>query len=186
MDPAAIGSQPFQIGPLASHHDRAAFSCGEPSLDIYIQRQARQDVDRDLAACYILAQLGSGTIMGYYTISATSVALAELPESMAKTAGRYPQVPAVLIGRLAVARQFQGQNLSTLLLMNALRRTVGAGMGIKLIIVDAISERAAEFYERREFQRLHDNTLRLYLPVATARGVFPGEGGDDPSELPHG
>ncbi len=97
-----------RIEPLAPHHDRAAFSCGEQTLDAYIQRQAGQDMRRDLAACYVLCAQGSSEIIGYYTLSATSVELTELPRDLAKTSGRHQLVPAVLLGRLAVATTFAG------------------------------------------------------------------------------
>ncbi len=69
---------------LASHHDRAAFSCGEPSLDTYLHKQAGQDVKRDLAACYVLCGPGNSDIIGYYTLSVLSVAFEDLPPELAK------------------------------------------------------------------------------------------------------
>ena len=55
-----------RIEPLGSRHDRAAFSCGVAALDIYIQRQARQDMERNLAAVFVLTSDGK-TIAGFYT-----------------------------------------------------------------------------------------------------------------------
>lgn len=39
----------YKIEPLGSRHDRAAFSCGIAALASYIQRQSRQDLERNLA-----------------------------------------------------------------------------------------------------------------------------------------
>jgi len=167
-----------RIEPLAPHHDRASFSCGEQTLDAYIQRQAGQDMRRDLAACYVLCAQGSSEIIGYYTLSATSVELTELPRDLAKTSGRYQLVPAVLLGRLAVATTFAGQGMSTVLLLNALRRTLRTGIGVKLMIVDALNEGVVAFYERREFRRLESSSLRLYLPLSKVRDIFPEEEAD--------
>lgn len=166
----------LDVEPLASHHDRAAFSCGEPSLDAYIQRQARQDVKRDLSACYVLCVPGSATIMGYYTLTGTSLDVTDLPADLAKTAGRYPRVGAALLGRLAVDARYAGQGMGSLLLLNAMRRTLRSGIGFKVMIVDALDDGAAQFYERFDFKRFADDPLHLYVPMSKVREIFPGEG----------
>jgi predicted N-acetyltransferase YhbS len=166
----------FTVEPLASHHDQAAFTCGDSSLDAYIQRQARQDIRRDLAACYVLCIPGGSQIIGYYTLSALAIEVTALPPEMAKTAGRYQLVPAVLLGRLAVDIRFAGQGMGSLLLYNAMRRVLRTGIGVKAIIVDALDERAARYYEQFDFKRFADNPLRLYLPLGKVRDIFPGEG----------
>ncbi len=163
------------IEPLASHHDRAAFSCGEPLLDAYIKTQAGQDIKRDLAVCYILCERDSSIIIGYYSLSASSVEPTSLPATLAKKSGHYRLVPAVLLGRLAVDRRFQGQGISPLLLVDALRRVLRTGVGVKLVIVDALSEKAAQFYEHFEFKRFADSPHRLYLPTSTIRDLFPSD-----------
>jgi GNAT superfamily N-acetyltransferase len=163
---------PYVIASLGSQHNRAAFSCGEPSLDAYLQRQASQDVKRDLAACYVLAQRGSAEVIGYYTLSASSIELSDLPAAMAKKSGRYSLIPAVLLGRLAVAQRFQGQGMSGLLLVDALRRTLRTGVGVKLVIVDALNDSTAHFYEHYDFRRFADQPLRLYLPTSAIRELF--------------
>lgn len=163
----------YAITPLGPQHDRAAFSCGEPSLDGYIQRQASQDVKRNLAACYVLSESGGATILGYYTLSASSVELTELPPALAKKSGRYALVPAVLLGRLAVDQRFQGQGMSGLLLIDALRRVLRTGIGVKLVLVDALNDSAAHYYEHYGFHRLTDQPLRLFLPADAIRELFP-------------
>lgn len=163
----------YAIAPLGPSHDRAAFSCGAPSLDGYLQRQASQDVKRDLAACYVLTERESATIIGYYTLNASSIELTGLPPALAKKTGRYPLIPAVLLGRLAVDQRYQGQGMSGLLLMDALRRTLRTGVGVKLMIVDALNDSAARFYEHYDFRRFADQPLRLYLPVSAIRDLFP-------------
>jgi GNAT superfamily N-acetyltransferase len=174
---------PYLIEPLASHHDRAAFACGEPSLDGYLRTQAGQDVKRDLAACYVLHERDTPAILGYYTLSASSVELPALPPEIAKKSGRYPLVPAVLLGRLAVAASHQGQGLSTLLLLDAIRRVLRTGIGVKLVLVDALHDHAAAFYGHNQFQRFADAPLRLYLPMTIARDLFP-EDAPDPADPP--
>ena len=167
-----VSQQQYVIAPLGTQHDRAAFSCGEPSIDTYIQRQATQDVKRDLAACYVLSERESTTLLGYYTLGASSIELTGIPPELAKKSGRYPLVPAVLLGRLAVDQRFHGQGLSALLLIDALRRVLPTGIGVKLVLVDALHEHAATFYEHYGFHRFRDIPLRLYLPVSTIRDLY--------------
>jgi GNAT superfamily N-acetyltransferase len=162
---------PYIIEPLGAQHDRKAFSSGEPSLDTYLQRQAGQDVKRDLAACYVLCERDSTAILGYFTLSASSVELRDLPPELAKRAGRYPLVPAVLLGRLAVDQQAQGGGLGAVLLADALQRALQTGVGVKLVIVDALSDRAVRFYEHHGFRRFEDISVRFFIAPDTIRGM---------------
>lgn len=164
-----------EIQPLASRHDRAAFSCGVPSLAAYIRTQAGQDVRRDLAICYILSEPGRSLIIGYYTLSATSIDAISLPAVLAKKYGRYHVLPATLIGRLAVDSRYRDQGLGETLLLDALRRTLRTGIASMAIIVDALNESAASFYERYGFRRFEDDRMRLYLTMSKVREIFPGE-----------
>lgn len=163
----------YAIAPLGPQHDRKQFACGEPSLDDYIQRQAGQDVKRDLAACFVLSERDSAANIGYYTLSASSVEFSDLPTTLAKKSGRYAHIPAVLLGRLAVDRQYQGQGMSGLLLVDALRRIAKVEIGVKLVIVDALNDSAASYYEHYGFTRFEDLPMRLYLPTATIRELYP-------------
>ena len=103
------------IEPLASQHDRTNFSCGEPALDAYLQRQASQDMRRRIAQVFVAVGDGPGMIAGYYTVSAASFQKDELPPALAKRLPHYP-VPAAVLGRLAVDRGYQGRGLGELLL----------------------------------------------------------------------
>lgn len=167
---------PYAFEPLdPSRHDRAAFSCGEPPLDAYLKTQANQDMRRDLALCYVLCERGGAEIIGYYTLSSCAVELTGLPRDITKSAGGYRALPAVLLGRLAVAATFRGQGMGSHLLLDALRRGLRAGIAIKLVVVDALHETAAAFYLHHGFRRFEDHPLRLYLPMAHVRQLVPTE-----------
>jgi predicted GNAT family N-acyltransferase len=158
-----------------SRHDRAAFSCGEPTLDAYLKTQARQDMERDLALCWVLCEPGKAEIVGYYTLTPTSVQVTTLPPEIAKTAARYPVVPAVLLGRMGVDQLFQRQHFGNHLLYDALRRTLRGEFAFKVIVVDALHARAAAFYSHYGFTAVADNPLRLYLPMAHVRTLFSSD-----------
>jgi len=159
----------LKIEPLSSHHDRAGFTCGVESLDRYLKTQASQDVKRMANGVFVFTGLDEPkAILGYYTLCATSLAQGEVPLPARKFVPRYPLVAATLIGRLAVARERQGEGLGTLLLADALRRAYASAgiVGSSMVVVDAISEQAAAFYEATAFVRLPDS-LRLILPTST-------------------
>lgn len=176
---------PYAFEPLdPSRHDRAAFSCGEPSLDAYLKTQAGQDMRRDLALCYVLCERGGTEIVGYYTLSSCLVELAGLPRDITKSAGRYHTIPAVLLGRLAVATTFRGQGMGGHLLLDALRRGLHAGIAINLVVVDALHETAAAFYLHHGFRCFEDHPLRLYLPMAHVRHLFPTDAPPESETVP--
>lgn len=177
------------VEPLGRHHDRAAFSCDEPSLTDYLRTRARQDVERDLTSCWVLCAPGGAEVIGYYTLTATAIDVSSLPPELAKKSGRYRAVGAVLLGRLAVDARYARQGVGSHLLLNSLRRvlrTTRSGIGIKAVVVDALHEGAAGFYEKFGFQRIegeqgNENPIRLVLSLKTVREIFPDEGAESES-----
>lgn len=159
----------FRFEPLGRLHNRAVFSCGEPQLDNYLRRFARQDRDRHLAAVFVLAD-EAGSIAAYYTLSASVVVRASLPSG--SVAGPYEAIPATLIGRLAVDQRFQGRRLGEIVVFNALARSLrqAAQVAAALVIVDALNERAARLYSRVGFEPLLDDPDRLFLAMTTVAG----------------
>ena len=156
------------IEPIGSHHDRSAFSCGEPALDTYLQRQATQDVRRRVAKVFVTVGAMPHRVVGYYSLSAAEFNKAELPAAAAKRLPHYP-VPAAVLGRLAVDQSFQGRGLGETLLMDAIRRTLRASeaMAVHAIVVDAKHESAKAFYERYGFRSFTTMPRRLFLPLET-------------------
>jgi GNAT superfamily N-acetyltransferase len=158
----------LKIEPLAPQHDRAGFSCGVESLDRYFRTQAGQDVKRKANAVFVLINQGQPSqVLGYYTLCATALSQGDVPLAARKHIPSYPLVSATLIGRLAVAAVHQGRGLGALLLADAVQRAyvTASSIGSSMLIVDAIDERAATFYEANGFVRLPDS-LRLILPIS--------------------
>ncbi len=153
-----------------ANHDRAAFSCGEPSLDAYLQRQASQDLKRRAAVVYVMTEREEASrILGYYTLSATSVKLSDIPQETQKKLARYPDVPASLIGRLAVDERHKGQGLGARLLRHALLRSLeqSQALAIAVVVVDALNDSASRFYQHYGFLPMPSQNNRLYLPMST-------------------
>jgi GNAT superfamily N-acetyltransferase len=167
-------SDGFVIAQLTAAHDRQAFSCGADPLDRYLQTQATQDIRRHLANCFVASPVQSNVVAGYYTLSAASIPMTDLPVEQTRKLPRYPVLPAALIGRLAVDRSFQGRNLGAALLFDAIARAIRADAAVYALIVDAKDEAAARFYRHHGFQAFSNSAARLFLPVATARRVVEG------------
>lgn len=167
------------IEPLGKTHDRAAFSCGVPALDDYLQRRASQDARRRVAAPFMLVEAGGAAVRGYYTLSQMAVEIEELPEDIAKKLPKYPMVPVTLLGRLAVDQEFRGRGLGEFLLMDALRRSwsLSREIAAMAVLVDAKDEAAASFYEAYKFRRLSGRQDRLFLPMAKLDRLLAGSGG---------
>lgn len=164
----------FNIEPLEEHHDRAAFSCGVEDLDNYLHRQAGQDLKKRVAAVFVTTQ-DTKTIAGFYTLSAHIVRLGDLPPEVAKKLPRYPDLPATLLGRLAVSKDFRRQRLGEFLLMDALRRTLigSAQVASVAVVVDPKDDEARSFYEHYDFIPLPGHPNRMFYLMKTIAALFP-------------
>jgi len=152
---------------LNSNHNRSDFQCGVIALDNYIRKQARQDVKRRISQVFVTTDFNSPfTINGYYTLSTLSIELSDLPEDVVKKLPRHP-IPAALIGRLAVNLNEQGQGIGKMLLVDAIKRTlsVSSEIAIYAIVVDAIDDKAKQFYQRFGFILFSAESNRLFLPL---------------------
>jgi GNAT superfamily N-acetyltransferase len=139
------------------------------SLDRYLRTQAGQDVRRKANAVFILVESNKPNfVLGYYTLCATALPQGDVLVAARKHIPRYPLVSATLVGRLAVSDARQGEGLGAILLADAVRRAYASAaiVGSSMLIVDAINDRAAAFYESNGFVRLPDS-LRLVLPMRT-------------------
>src|SRR5512145_190719 len=144
-------SQPYIVAPLDTHtHDRAAFTCGVPALDRYLKEQATQDAHKHIAVTYVLCTPNSPVIIGYYALSTMSVETTRLPVTMTRRLPRYAALPAMRIGRLAVALPYRGQRFGERLLVSALTTcfNLAERIGAMAVLVDAKDEAGCAFYER--------------------------------------
>lgn len=164
----------YQIQPLSKNHNKKVFSCGVEELNQYIELRAGQDKRRCIAATYALLEKDSDLVIGYYTLSATSIELKDLPEKIVKTLPKYPIVPATLLGRLAVDEKYHGNRLGELLLIDALKRSLQISNNVASfsVITEAKNEDVIKFYQRYGFIQFPDYKKRLFLPMATMGQIF--------------
>lgn len=165
-----MSSPPFRIRTLDPDVDRSAFNCGVEALNRYFQQQVTQDIRRRVAACFV-AVTGDDRIAGYYTLATASVLLTDLPQSLGKKLPRYPSVPTVRMGRLAIDLQFRGIGLGGALLADALERACHSEIAAFALMVDAKDEQAVRFYQRHGFIPLPDTTQTLFLPFETFKAA---------------
>lgn len=163
---------PFRLEPLGDVHERSWFRCGEEALDRYFQKQVTQDIRRHIASCFVAVEAVAGFVAGYYTLSASSIPILDLPPEDAKRLPRYPTVPSVRIGRLAVDQRFQRRGLGEAMLADATARAVRADIAAFMLVVDAKNDQAVAFYRRYEFRAIASRPRTLFLPLATAQKIL--------------
>lgn len=161
--------KPQQPRPIAATDNTSDFDSGEESLNRYLFDRALTNHRADLARCYVCVDADSDKVLGYYTLSAVAVEHADLPGRMRRNAP--DPVPAVLIGRLAVHSKAQGAGLGRYLVRDAILSTLAAAdrIGVRILLVHALHEQAAGFYQTLGFKRSPTDPLHLYLLLADAR-----------------
>jgi GNAT superfamily N-acetyltransferase len=160
---------PVEERPLTKAHRRADFDCGEPALNDYLARFAMQAHQRGGAKTFVTCPTAEpARILGYYTLAPASVAFTRVPASITKGLARH-EVPMFRLARLAVDASVQGQGLGQALLFAAARRclAVAEKVGGVALLIDAKSDRAANWYEGFGAARLADAPLTLVLPLKT-------------------
>lgn len=163
-----MSGAPFLLAPLDVAHDRSTFRSDSEPLNRYLREQVTQDIRRRVAACFV-ALTDEQRIAGYYTLASASLLLTDLPATTGKQLPRYPTVPAIRMGRLAVDQAFKGQGLGSALLADALDRAVRSEIAAFAWVVDAKDAAAATFYQHHGFIALPEAPLTLFLPLASVR-----------------
>lgn len=160
---------------LASEHDKSLFTCGKDSLDNYINKQAKQDMKRRLSVVFVLCDIETKRIKGYYSLSNDSIPREMVPQAiLKKMPPSYTNLPVTLLGRLAVDQNYQGQRLGERLLIDALKRSYDISkdsVGSIAVLVDPLDSQAVSFYESYGFILIPDRG-RMFLPMQTIATVF--------------
>lgn len=171
IDPAHFH---FFVEPLGENHDRKAFSSGSQPLDSYFRTQARQNIEKKVAATFVLRDTETNRIGGFYSLSSTAVPLDKFPSEIAKKLPKYPLIPATLLARLAIDSAYRGQGLGEFLLLHALEKSLEHSQQVAsaAVVVDAKDEVGRSFYLKHHFLELPDQPMRLFLPMKTIEKLF--------------
>lgn len=151
--------------PLTAKHDTEDFWSGETTLDTWLQERALDNMAASASRTYVICPPSSRKVIGYYAICMGQIFNQEVIGSMRRNMPR--QIPAVILGRLAIDAKWQGQGLGKELLQDAVQRSVRAAQEIsaRLLIVHAISASAEAFYSHYGFTRLPTETPTYALDL---------------------
>jgi predicted GNAT family N-acyltransferase len=151
----------------AKRHDRTGFDCGVEPLNRYLKTLAGQHRVKGIATTFVLVETERPSrILGYYSLSAASLAFEGLTDADRQGLPAYP-VPAVRIGRFATSVSVRGKGLGELLLQNAIKRILQARntLGVHAVVVEAKNLLAEEFYRKYGFRLCDPESRQLYLPL---------------------
>lgn len=150
--------------PLSEQHILEDFDSGVPSLDDWLRRRAWPNQVSGASRTYVVAN-DALRVVGYYALASGAMAIAEAPSRMKRNMP--DPVPMAILGRLAVDRGAQRHGLGVALLQDAVLRVrqAAAIMGIRGILVHAISDDARRFYEHHGFSASPNNPMALVLSL---------------------
>jgi GNAT superfamily N-acetyltransferase len=157
--------------PLDLSLPRKSFDCGNEALNTWFWDQAGQQERRDSVRTHLgLATLDS-CIASFFSLVTHRIELTELARTSVLSARRYP-VPAMLIAQLAVDLRYQGKGLGATTLGHALLLLAESSkaVGFEVVLVDAIDDKAADFYRKHGFKNLVDGGERLFMTTKDLRG----------------
>jgi GNAT superfamily N-acetyltransferase len=163
---------------LSDRHRVDNFSCGEPTLDRWLRDHAHVNQRRGLSRTFVAVNdadgnpVGEEVVAGYVTLVATAVEVERLPSRDRRGLVGLDQVGAALIARLARDQRHRKRQLGAWLLQQALYRVIEADqhLAIRVVAVDALNERAADWYAEWGFKPLPGGPAnRLWLPMKRVR-----------------
>ncbi|WP_245872528.1 GNAT family N-acetyltransferase [Avibacterium endocarditidis] len=137
-------------------------------MEKYFRQYASQDVKKGLAKCFVLIDHKQAEIIGYYTLSALSVSVSDIPQERVNKGIPYPNIPSVLIGRLAIDDRFQKQGYGKFLVVDAIYKIKNTNIGAAILVVEEKDDNAVSFYERLgfiEFKELEAKHRKLFYPL---------------------
>jgi GNAT superfamily N-acetyltransferase len=155
--------------PISRKHDRKSFDCGDPPLNDFLQRYARQSHESGAAKTFLAIDgADNKTVVGFYTLAPGALAYADTPEPTRRGLARH-DVPGFRLARIAIDLQWQRQRIGGQLLAAAARRCLRAAteVGGVVLIIDAKNDRAARWYMGYGALPLGNKPLTLVMSLAT-------------------
>jgi GNAT superfamily N-acetyltransferase len=155
-----------------ARHDSSTFNCGDELLDRWLIRYAGQNQRRDAARTFVAAT-GDHAVYGYYTLLAGELGHSQATPQTSRGLSRHFPIPVAIIARLAVDSRRQGQGLGAALIHDALVRVCRASeqVAVRAVVVHAVDENAAAFYQRFGFQALSATPRTLMVTLAALRAA---------------
>jgi GNAT superfamily N-acetyltransferase len=156
--------------PITADHRLEDFDSGEASLDAWLRQRALRNHASGASRCFVITD--GGVVVGYYTLSAGSIAHGEAPKSMRRNMP--DPLPVLLLGRLAIDRRYQNRGFGQALLRDAMLRAVSVAhdTGVFAILLHALSEPAKRFYLSRGFVESPLQPMTLMMTLQTVRTIL--------------
>lgn len=154
-------SSPVQ---LTDEQDISKFDCGDATLNEWLTKRALKNQKTGGSRTFVVCE--NNKVVGYYALASGSVERAEAPKNVARN---MPQpIPVMVLARLAIDTSWQGKKVGSSLLKDALLRvlSVSKNVGVRAVLVHAISEEAKTFYQRYGFLDSPVDPMTLMLPIS--------------------
>ena len=167
---APIGGAPEH---LTAQHDIATFDSGVPELDTWLKRRAVANEASGASRTYVVS--AEGRVVGYYALATGAVAQRQATGNVRRNMP--DPVPVMVLGRLAIDRAYQGQKLGSALLKDALLRTLNAAsiVGVRAVLLHAISADAKRFYERAGFSASPVDPMTMMITIADVKRALANQ-----------
>lgn len=150
--------------PLTGQHNTEAFASGVESLDTWLKRRAMKNQLTGASRSFVVCE--GERVVAYYALASSAI-------TVDNASGRFRRnmpdpIPVVVLGRLAVDRSLQGKGLGRALVRDAAQRVMQAAdtIGIRGLVVQALSDEARVFYERVGFDPSPLDPMLLMMTLA--------------------
>lgn len=154
---------------LTSEHRLDGFDCGEPALDAWLARRALGNQAAGTSRTWVVIEASTGRVVGYYASATASVMRAATPKQIAR--GQPTDLPAILLGRMAVDHRHQGKGLGGAMLKHFMTKAIEVSekVGVRLVLVHAKDEHAKAFYLHHGFIESPIDPLTLMMLLHPGR-----------------
>jgi GNAT superfamily N-acetyltransferase len=156
--------------PLGADHELDGLESGVAPLDAWLKQRARRNEVEGASRTFVICV--GRRIVGYYSLAAGSILH---NAATGKVRRNMPDpVPVLLLGRLALDRAWRRKGLGADLLQDAVLRAIGAAetIGVRALLVHAISEEAKSFYEKHGFRASPVEPMTLMITIAEAQKML--------------
>lgn len=163
--------------PISSTHDLSSFDCNDATLNDWLQRRAIKNEHSGASRTFVVCD--NNVVIGYYALAVGAIAREEAPGKVRRNMP--DSIPVMVLGRLAVAANWQGKRIGVGMLKDAILRTliVSKHAGVRALLVHAISSGAKRFYQCAGFRESPINEMTLMITLDEVRDAL-STGQNDP------
>lgn len=160
---------------LSDEHNVDNFDCGEPSLNDWLKKRAAKNNAADASRCFVISN-HNNEVVGFYCLSAGAINRESVPKSMRRNMPE--SLPVLVLGRLAIDKDYHNQGWGSALLRDAMIRSVNIAhnAGVFAILIHSLSDKAKQFYISRGFVESPLQAMTLFMTLATIRTIFAEDG----------